>query len=278
MTLRTISYGGGVQSTAMVVLAATRDPDFEAAVGGPIDAALFCNVGDDSEHPAALRWVREVVTPWAAERDFPVHELRKTKKDGTTETLLEEMHRQAGFVLIPAFQPSGAPSRRACTSSYKIRVMDKWLRQNGATKDDPAVSCIGFSTDEMERAKGDRPGGVQRRVYPLLDLGLDRSACQRINRDAFGVEAPSSSCYFCPYHSPQVWAEMRRDEPDLFWKAVGIENRINVDRAAEGGTPVWLTRKLKPLNEAIGEAQDTLPGFEHGGIGEGGCDEGVCFV
>ena len=52
--MRIISYGGGVQSTAMVIMAATRNPEFETACGAPIDAALFSNVGDASEHPAPL--------------------------------------------------------------------------------------------------------------------------------------------------------------------------------------------------------------------------------
>ena len=47
--LRVASYGGGVQSTAMLVLAAQRIIDFPLF--------LFANVGDDSEHPASLRYV-----------------------------------------------------------------------------------------------------------------------------------------------------------------------------------------------------------------------------
>lgn len=56
--LRVVSYGGGVQSTALLALA-TR-----ARI--PHRTFLFCNVGDDSEHPATLRCVREVATPFAA--------------------------------------------------------------------------------------------------------------------------------------------------------------------------------------------------------------------
>ena len=54
--LTVISYGGGVQSTALVVLAATGRL-------GKVDAALFSNVGDDSEEPATLRYVRMVSDP-----------------------------------------------------------------------------------------------------------------------------------------------------------------------------------------------------------------------
>ena len=51
MGLRVFSYGGGVQSTAALVLAAQGKIDFPTF--------LFANVGDDSEHPATLRYVRE---------------------------------------------------------------------------------------------------------------------------------------------------------------------------------------------------------------------------
>jgi hypothetical protein len=44
MSVRAISYGGGVQSTALLVLAARREIDFPLAI--------FANVGDDSEHPS----------------------------------------------------------------------------------------------------------------------------------------------------------------------------------------------------------------------------------
>jgi hypothetical protein len=55
---RQVSYGGGVQSNALLVLAAQ----------GPIDYRTFpfANVGDDSEHSATLRYVRDVAMPYAA--------------------------------------------------------------------------------------------------------------------------------------------------------------------------------------------------------------------
>ena len=72
--MRVISYGGGVQSTALIVLAVQgRIP--------PVEAALFANVGDDSEHPATLAYVRNVMQPWAAERGLAVHELRRQLRD-----------------------------------------------------------------------------------------------------------------------------------------------------------------------------------------------------
>ena len=63
MTLRVIAYGGGVQSTALCVLA--TQGKLRDIVGGPIDAALFCNVGRDSEDPATLDFVENKMIPWS---------------------------------------------------------------------------------------------------------------------------------------------------------------------------------------------------------------------
>jgi hypothetical protein len=46
MALRFFSYGGGVQSTAALVLAAQGKIDYPVF--------LFANVGDDSEHPGPV--------------------------------------------------------------------------------------------------------------------------------------------------------------------------------------------------------------------------------
>lgn len=81
MGLTTISYGGGVQSTAMLVLACKGE------LGYPVTDALFANVGDDSEHPGTLTFVRDTAIPWAAERGIRVHELNRVKRTGDNETL-----------------------------------------------------------------------------------------------------------------------------------------------------------------------------------------------
>lgn len=143
MTLRFISYGGGVQSTALVVLAALRDPRLEAAMGGPVDAAVMANVGDDSEQPATLKFVRETVIPWAAEHNFPIHELDRVRRDGTTETLYGRLTREGSLSPpIPVRMSNGAPGTRSCTVDFKVKVIAKWAKANGATADDPAQGSI----------------------------------------------------------------------------------------------------------------------------------------
>lgn len=269
MSLTTLSYGGGVQSTALLVLTATGQLP-------PIDAALFCNVGDDSEHPATLAYVRDVAIPWATERGVTVHELQRVKRDKSIETLMGRLTREGSRSLpIPVRMSNGAPGNRLCTADFKIAVVGKWLKQHGAKADNPAEVWIGISVDEIHRANNKRVEPYERPRYPLLDLGLDRSACMRVIANAGLPVPPKSSCFFCPFHRPQMWSEMRRDTPDLFEKSAQLEDLLNERRAVLGKDPVYLTRFAMPLREAIGTAQDMLPGF---GPDADTCDSGHCWV
>jgi hypothetical protein len=252
--LRVVAYGGGVQSTALLVLAAQRRVDFGTFV--------FANVGDDSESPATLTHLHEVAAPYAAAHGIALHELSRARRDGTVETLYGRQTRPGSKSLpIPVRMSNGAPGTRSCTADFKIRVLGRWLRQHGAASDQPAVVAVGISRDEFHRAHNRREQPHERVVYPLLDLGLDRAACQQIIRTA-GLPVPGkSACWFCPFRRPSSWAELRRDDPALFDRACHLENHLNQRRAELGRDPVWLTRFNQPLGQAIGAAQDTLPGL-----------------
>ena len=268
MTIRSISYGGGVQSTALVLLAIEGRIDF--------DVALFANVGDDSEHPGTLHWVREVMQPYAAERGFPIHELNRIKRTGEVETLWGRLMKEGSRSLpIPVRMSNGAPGKRSCTADFKIAVVSKWLKANGASAKDPALVAIGISTDEIQRVGNKRVAPYEQPVYPLIDFGWDRSRCAEYIQSVLGVVPPKSSCFFCPFHRPQTWAEMRRDEPDLFAKSQHLEQVLNERLTVLGKDPVWLTRFNMPIDVAIGEAQDMLPGF---GPDIDSCDEGYCWT
>lgn len=275
--VRVIAYGGGVQSTAMVVLAAQGKID--------VKTALFCNTGDDSEHPDTLDYVRDVAIPWAADRGVEVLELRHTRRDGTTESIMERIKRDGGkSMVIPVRIANGMPGRRACTMDFKTRVIGKWIKEHGATEESPAFVHLGISVDEIERAgRGGNLDARQTRVYPLLDLGLTRQDCKNVIARAGLPVPPKSACFFCPFHSARVWADLRRDRPDLFDKAQELEDFMNARQDTLGKHKVWLTDRgaaqHKRLEDVIGTAQDQLPGMsDHEMDGRHGCDEGVCFV
>lgn len=254
------SYGGGVQSTAMLVLAAQG-----YLRPGPF---LFSNVGDDSEHPDTLRYVREVAFDYAAAHGIEIHELSKVRRRGRHagelgDLYLRMMHPDAQYAPIPIRGVGGAPQKRACTQDYKVEVVSKWIAEHGATAENPAHVAIGISVDEIERATSFRRNGAEIVDFPLLTLehrlaprGATRADCEAIIRDA-GLPVPrKSSCYFCPFHKPSTWADMARNEPELFEKSARLEDHLNRHRSPE--TRVYLTRFGRPLRDVFENVQMAL--------------------
>lgn len=269
-SLRAFSYGGGVQSTAALVLAATGRIDFPVF--------LFANVGADSEEPATLDYLNRYAKPYAAKHGIQLHELHRVRRDGSTETLFGRLTREGSRSLpIPVRMSNGKPGTRSCTADFKIKVVGKWLKQHGATAALPATVGIGISLDEIERLNNRRAEPYERPVYPLLDLDppLRRYDCERVIRAA-GLPVPSkSACWFCPFRRPSTWAETRRDQPELFERACALEDLLNDRRRMLGKDPVFLTRFNRPLGEAVAAAQDFLPGlFDDEPL----CDNGACFT
>lgn len=307
-TIRSISYGGGVQSTALLVLAAQ----------GRIDFPLFlmANVGDDSEHPDTLMYVREIAMPYAEKHGIELVMLDRKRRDGTTETLWQRLmdartcknckgtgsvftnHHDdesaecdtcsgAGVIEsrslpIPVRMSNGAPGNRSCTADFKIRVIGKELKRRGASKDNPAVIGIGISLDEIQRANARKVEPHERIVYPLVGIGeetglkMTRTDCMRVIREAGIPVPPKSSCFFCPFHRPTAWADLARETPDLFEKSVQLEETLNARRDTLGKDHVFLTRFGIPLREAIDTEQELIPWADDPAAGS--CDSGWCFT
>lgn len=161
--MRTFSFGGGWQSTAALVLAARGDLGFTTF--------LFANVGDDSEDPATLAYVREYAAPFAASHGLALHELSRIRRDGTTETLYGRLTRDGSRSLpIPVRMSNGAPGTRSCTADFKIKVIGRWLKAHGASTASPATVGVGISLDEIHRSNTRRAEPYEHVVYPLLDL------------------------------------------------------------------------------------------------------------
>lgn len=254
MTIRAISYGAGVQSTALLVLAAQRVIDFPVA--------LFANVGDDSEHPATLEYFRDFAIPYAAANGIELVELRKRGR-GKEVTLYQRLtNPESRSVGIPArLQPSGAPARRSCTLDFKVRRIASELKRRGASTEAPAMVALGISIDEYQRMRTESGIAWQDLTYPLIDLRLDRAACMGIIERARLPIPPKSSCYFCPFHTMDVWRKQRRDEPELFAKSVALEKLLHDRHVALGRGGAYFSAALKPLDEAVGD-HDQLDLFE----------------
>jgi len=250
--VRAFSYGGGVQSTAALVLAA------EGTIDYPL--FLFANVGDDSEHPATLAYVRDVAMPYAEKHGIELVELR-SRPNGKPTTLLQTLMREGSrSVDIPAWmETAGAPGRRTCTKDFKIRRIAAYLKRRGATGDTPAITGLGISLDEWQRMRSDSGIPWQRLDYPLIAQRLDRVGCVAVIERAGLPVPPKSSCWFCPFRPLRYWQEMRRDDPEMFAEAVSLERLLSERHASlsrasgEGRGAVFLTPTLRPLDVAVGD-------------------------
>ena len=265
--MRTFSFGAGVQSTAVLALQAL------GKLPEPYDTFLFANVGDDSEDPRSLDYYREFHIPFAEKHGIELIELHRIMKDGSTETIWNRLlSPNSKSIPIPVRMGNGAPATRGCTSDFKIRVVRRWQRKNGSCREDPAITGLGISTDEIERARTDSGFDDQILEYPLLQLQMNRRDCFKIIKEAGLPEPPKSACFFCPFHSAETWRRLRIERPDLFDKSVYLEQEINKKRDKLHKSRVWLTRYAKPLDVAIADQLSfDLDGPED-------CDSGYCFT
>jgi hypothetical protein len=260
--MRTFSFGGGVQSTAALVLAAQGRIDFSVF--------LFANVGNDSENPDTLVYVENVAKPFAAEHGLDLIELHRRRRDGTIETIYERLVGNNRSIVIPVRLSNGAPGNRACTVDFKIRVIARWQKEHGATAQDPAVCGLGISMDEVQRMRTDSGIAHQVLEYPLIDLHMTRRDCVAVIQEAGLPVPPKSSCWFCPYKRHAQWADMRRENPELFERAVALEQRINEKRGATGKDVVTLHASGNPLDQAVA--------LQYKLFQDEPCDSGYCFV
>lgn len=273
------SFGGGVQSTACLVLAARGElPASETSFRW--DAFVFANVGEKAEHPGTLQYVNEVAKPFAETNGIELVEARKVRRTGEVADLYNDVMMPSRSINIPVRMTNGAPGQRRCTHDFKIKVVAKELRARGATKNEPGTVGIGISMDELQRARNwgeiDPREPFQIKEYPLLRLGLRRQDCLDIIKEAGLPQPPRSACWFCPFHSLDEWRRLYREEPDLFQKAVEMESVINARRAELGKDNVWLTRFARPLNEVIHD--QLVFGLDDPGTDDAPCDSGHCFT
>lgn len=267
MTLRFVSFGGGVQSTALLVLAARREIDYRTF--------LFCDVGADSENPETVIYVDEVAWPYAERHGLELVRLQKIKRDGSVDTVLRRVQESKRTIPIPArMAGNGAPGNRQCTRDFKVMLVARHTKRQGATVEQPSTVALGISTDEIQRARTDSGIAWQETDYPLLTLKLSRQDCKQIIREAGLPEPPRSACWFCPLRRASGWAEMKLTKPEQFERVIAIETLLNDRRASLGKDEMFFHSKLKPL--AIATADGYQPSLDMDE--DGGCESGYCWT
>lgn len=249
--VRVFSFGGGVQSHAVMVLQSQH-------LITPYDYFVFSNVGHDSENPATLEYIERYTKPFAAAHGIPFVEVQKIRRGGEQDTLLGFIERTQRAIPIPARMSNGAPGKRTCTETFKIAVVDRWIKKQNFSH---AIIGLGISLDEFSRMRGEEwtntrgkksLGFWRRREHPLIDMRITRQQCTTLIARAGIPIPPKSSCFFCPFTRRAEWVEMRREKPTLFEEAVRIERLINQKKGGIGRDRVYLHPDIVPLEQAVG--------------------------
>jgi hypothetical protein len=249
------SFGGGVQSTAALVLASRGELDCKAFV--------FANVGDDSENPETLDYIRNFSRPFAEAHGIELVEVTKGV------SLYQHTLTANRTIDIPMRMENGAPGNRKCTYEWKIAVIARWAKARFKSADTIGVG-LGISVDEFQRMADSKIKYI-RNEYPLIDMRLTRLDCQNLIDSAGLPPAPKSACFFCPFHTVATWKTLART-PELFERAVALETRINEIRDGIGKDHVYLTSYGRPLTDVVQDnGQLSL-------LPEDSCETGYCMT
>ncbi len=199
-----MSFGGGVQSTALAYLAMERHPELMRVVRSLPTHFLFADTGDE---PRAVYEHVQKIKALLRANGLQFRTVRNKKR-------LSDSIR-AGRLEIPLWVESStksrAPLRRACTANWKVQPLDASARAIFRPKaSKPLGQWLGISVDEAQRVRISQEPW-RHFIYPLILMGWSRKDCVSYLASK-GVEAPKSACTFCPFRSNELWKSLPDDE------------------------------------------------------------------
>ena len=262
--MKIVSFGGGVQSTAMAILAVQSKIE--------VDAFVFCDTG--YEQTIVFDFLEKFTKPMLEKSGIPFFTAKTSEYCGNLYG-----KPTAGNMALPPFfnltvSNGIGRSPAFCSDIWKTSVFKKFCNENFNKKKYHVL--MGFSTDEKHRAgrqtkkinkeylfeQGDvfgdskiitvkevkSKGNKFKCVFPLLDLRMNRGDCVKLVMDTFNAPPPRSSCYFCPNHTQHEWREvMNGVDRD---KTIAIDRQIR-DAKQFGLSAVgcYLTAECRPIDQ-----------------------------
>lgn len=201
MERRVLSFGGGVQTTAISILLAKREIQ-------PVDLVIFADTG--GERPETYWYMDSYIKPLLTEIGLPLVTVRSELPSEQPDLYGYFWNRQD----IPSI------NFRRCTDHFKLRPIKRFVGKKDIHM------LVGFSADELERTMRPRHLWAED-SYPLIQLGMTGPDCQRLIQ-SYGWPVPlKSSCFFCPFQPPFEWQWLKQNHPDLFQKALELEARYH---------------------------------------------------
>ena len=245
--LTVVSLGGGIQSTALCLMAD------QGLLHRKPDVALFADTGWEPPH------VYATIQALASLLSFPVETVsngRNLKEDVRNNVQSEGI---AGYISIPAVVRQGQGEvrlgTRQCTRQYKIYPVEQAIRRHLGLAKYKKVKpgtlvhqWFGISYDEVGRMSDNRKPYIQN-VYPLIDQKLTRQDCHLwLQKHYPEVPVGKSACFGCPLHSNAGWKLLAEQYPDIMKETIDLDYQIR-HHSTEGET--FLHTTGIPLDQAL---------------------------
>jgi hypothetical protein len=242
--IRVCSFGGGVNSTAMLVGLVQE--------GIKVDKILFADTG--GEKPHTYQFIK-LFDKWLQKNGMP------------KITVVQSMNINGTYITLESycFQRNSLPSLaygfKSCSEKHKIRPQNKYLNNWQPAKDAwkagrKVIKYVGFDASEDHRIKpySDDKYDVQ---YPLVDWGWDREDCVQAVASEELPQPGKSACFFCPSTTKTEILELRDKYPDLYRRAILMEDNADLEKIKGLGRKfswrdVQDTTEVSPIEQACG--------------------------
>jgi hypothetical protein len=215
MPFTAVSYGGGTNSTALLVGLHER--------GQRPDVILFADTG--GEKPNTYEHVR-VVSDWCQSVGFPeIVTVQTQDKAGAYFTLEQRC-------LDNKMLPSIAYGFKACSEKHKRRPQDRYMNNHPPAVAEwktgsKVIKLIGYDADEERRAKIlDDAKYIYK--YPLIEWDWGRDECLEAIERAGLPQPGKSACFFCPSSKKKEIIALSKEHPVLFARAVAMERNADL--------------------------------------------------
>jgi len=250
--MRVLSLGAGVQSSTLLLMAASGDLEHVP------DCAIFADTGWEPQRVYDwLNWLEGQVAG-----RIPIH---RVSAGSIREAVYTAKTSGARYATLPLYvlgrNGQKGIQRRQCTREFKIEPQVRKIRELlGLAKGQrgPAAPVLeqwfGISMDEVVRVKDSRYRYIVHR-YPLIDLGWTRGDCLAWWDRAGLPRPPKSACIACPYRRNAEWQRMKEEDPAEFADAVAFDHAIREGQRGLHGQAFVHDSRL-PLDEVD---------FTHGG-------------
>jgi 3'-phosphoadenosine 5'-phosphosulfate sulfotransferase (PAPS reductase)/FAD synthetase len=286
--LTVLSFGGGQDSTALLYKYAF-DPAFRAKYAPGRFLVIMAATLD--EHPETNSHVEEIKKFCAAHAIEFVHITPDLGFHGGKWQGYRQFLRATTTCGSKAFM-------KTCTDNLKIkpiyRFLEQWLGKNYgvkvgrkegfkefAAKHGKIRMIVGIAAGEEGRVGATMEKWAQisvERIYPLIDIGLDRQGCQDYIAACNKPVPPPSNCMLCPFMSEIELLWLYYNYPQDYQDWVILEQN-KIDRFRGEGLPddknlgVW-GRKLLP--KKLDEAKARYGHMTHAQINEYKMSHGHC--